>query len=491
MSDALSSETPLNALKARVEAYNGIASIAYKLAAAAGAILTSLYLLTIDFFPQGLTPGEAIFFVFVTLAFGFVYLALLIFGAYSSVWIGHFLTYVTRLLRFRTKKPVAAIWPALRAHVRERRTRRGLLYAINLKIRRFRRAVTRSAEQDRSVVPKETRGPVLGVASFFVFFIMLVSALASGSKPAMELLFCFLLGGFVALSVLANPRHFPDQLKWIRWPIAIFLPLFVIVVLGKPVTLLHVVFHKLGIRTENVSIEVPDADLATFQRISMFVGHPILDCRRTPSGKLLLHGANVLWGGIGSQVLIEFAMASKKEGGWFDRESALLKKASLALDAKDIKIIRATPPLDPCFELPTDMLFETGKYELTAVAKAHLNELATSIRASGVPAELQVRGHSDPRPLAGELAATIGDNQRLSELRANAVAAELMRILNLPKNSIHSEGLGSREFKVKCSLTDALTRYEAEQCNKENRRVEVRVSLSQANDITSKPKPVQ
>lgn len=70
------------------------------------------------------------------------------------------------------------------------------------------------------------------------------------------------------------------------------------------------------------------------------------------------------------------------------------------------------------------------------------------------------------------------DNQKLSEYRAEAIARLLKKNLDDPKVDVRWDGAGSRETRVKCIKEKYTTNYELSQCNKPNRRVEVRVSYT-------------
>ncbi|WP_321930749.1 hypothetical protein [Paraburkholderia guartelaensis] len=45
------------------------------------------YLFEIEFFPTGLTAAEVIFFIFVAMGFGLLYLILITFAAISAIWL--------------------------------------------------------------------------------------------------------------------------------------------------------------------------------------------------------------------------------------------------------------------------------------------------------------------------------------------------------------------------------------------------------------------
>lgn len=484
----MSSTTPVESrtdtTKKWVEAFNGIATLLYKIAAAAGAVITFLYLFSIDFFPQGLTPGEVVFFVFVALAFGILYFVLLLYGAYSSVWIVQLMTYAIRLARFRASPPPAHVWPELRSKIAERRKHSRIwqrsIGSAHGRFRMFRRWASRSASQDFQPLPEALRGPFVAAVSCFVFLIMALSAVLAAIAPMSELLISFLVGGFVLLALL--PRDTKNQLAlptWLRWLLATTLPLVIVVVFAKPTPLLHIVFQGLGIRVTQATIEIPDSEAATFERISELIERPIIDCRKASEGRLLVHGVDVLWNGIGNQVLLAFTVPARADRGLFEREKPPLKQATIRLDASQVLILRTMPPINPCFDLPADMLFETASFNLTDEARHRLDQLVAATKSLGTPSDLLVRGHSDPRPISNELARSLGDNQRLSERRANTVAQLLQDKFSLANEKVRSEGVGSREPKVKCPMLNTMTRYESEQCNRPNRRVEIRVKFGQ------------
>lgn len=470
--------------KTWVEVFNSLATLLYKVAAAAGAVVTFLYLFSIDFFPQGLTPGEVTFFVFVALAFGFLYLVFLLYGAFSAVWIVQAINYSIRLARFRRcSHPAASLWPSLRARIIRLKGRSNCwqrtIGLIRTRTRRVRRWATRCTLQDFQPLPKALREPMLIVGSVFVFLVMALSALVLGFTPLYELLIAFLVGGFIALGLLPKDSNGKQgQSTWLRWALATILPLLIVVVLAKPAPLLHIVFQGLGIRVMQTTVEIPDSESAAFERISELVEHPVIDCRKMPDGRLLVHGADVLWSGIGNQVLIAFTVRPKKDRELFEQEKGPKKQATIRLAADQVHILKTTPTIDPCFDLPTDMLFESGSFKLTSDAQRGLDQLVAAIKPLGTPSELLVRGHSDPRPISNELGRSIGDNQRLSERRAETVAESLRAKFSLTSENVHSEGVGSRDPKVKCPIAEKLTRYESEQCNRPNRRVEIRIKLS-------------
>lgn len=482
-----------DSFKKQIDGYSALASLAYKLAAALGAVITFAYLFSIEFFPTGLTPGEVVFFVFVALAFGFLYVVLLLYGAISAIWFAQAINSGLQQFRFRSKGIVAASDLAkLRKRVADRST---CLLAKKYRsvsggIRGFRRTATRNAIKKHNPLPREVRGAGYFFISIAIFSVMTAVIVLARSSPLAKLTLAFWVGGFIALVVAGAPPgqsketgsigEQPRRSTWFRWAAVLTLPLFIVLAMGPSMSLLHMVFQGLGIRAPNVSIEIPESELGAIERVSDAVGRPLLDCRRAAGGRLLVHNANVLWTGVGNASLVSFVVLTTPSADLLGPDPSELKKVSIRLDTNSVRIIKTKPPLDPCFDLPNDMLFETAKYELTPPAQARLQAVATAIQATGQPIRIVVRGHSDARPIAGPITGRVGDNQRLSELRAEAVAEVLRKLIKVPGLTVTSEGAGSREPKVKCPAEVAGAKYEAEQCNAPNRRVEVRVTYSRS-----------
>lgn len=261
-------------------------------------------------------------------------------------------------------------------------------------------------------------------------------------------------------------------------------PLVILFTFGGGPELVQLVFQRLGIRTLNASVEIPASELDLVERIADAQNRPLLDCRRSSAGdKLLVHHANVLWTEVGSTTDLSFEVYGAPQVRWLAPDPGPLQQATLKLDTASIHILDAKPPLNPCFDLPNDMLFGSASYELKTEAGETLKRLASSIQTDGQPARIVVRGHSDARRISGRMERDIGDNQRLSERRAEAVAEELRTLMKVPGLVITSEGVSSREPKVSCPVGGTTTPYEAQQCNAPNRRVEIRVMYA----ASSKP----
>ncbi|WP_288392138.1 OmpA family protein [uncultured Herbaspirillum sp.] len=469
-------------LKDLGEAYNTVASLFYKIAAAIGAIVVFAYLFEIGFFPAGLTAAEVIFFVFVAMGFGLVYLMLLGFGALSAIWLVNLIVCLRNSIRFRRQRGMKG-W-------------RSWHFPKKWNVRwahRVRFRSTRTSRLNFHPLHPELRGAFYTAISVLSFLFLVSLALTTNASSVKRLIAGIFVGGFIALMFSNGETNRtrktpPKKSYWtstrFRLFLALSLPLVALIPLRGTMDLVHVVFQQLGIRMMNVSVEVPAAERESVQRISDALNRPLLDCHRLSKGdRLLIHHANVLWTSVGNTTYLSFTLENPNRPGWLEPDPKPLQEVMLRIDTSAVHIIEARPPLNPCFDLPNDMLFGTAKYELTPEADTALKAFASSIQADGQVARIIVRGHSDPRRIGGQMERELGDNQRLSERRAEVVAAKLKDLLKIPQLDIAFEGAGSREPKVNCPVGGATTPYEAQQCNAPNRRVEVRIMYA-ANQKT-------
>lgn len=435
------SGTPLGP-KDKAELANQLATLGYKAAAGAGALITFWYLFSIEFFPSGLTPGEALFFIFAAFVFGSLYVIFVVYSAFAALWLARLVNAFCR-------------WAFPGTH---------------------------------SLVPTALQDMASLMTSILVSLVLAVSALAV-NKPKMYSVVCvaILIGFFVLMlastadvdTSVGPPAPPQPGAFWKRWAAIAVLPMVFICMFIGPKFLTDLAFRSMGIRAENVAIELPVSEAGALAKVAEALGRQLVDCKKAGTDKLLVHGTTVLWSKIGEQALVEFSNPSKDEPKWFAPTPPPARSVTLHFDAKSMRVVKSRPLLDPCFELPTDLLFETGRHEITASALPSLRTIVSSVGKGETIFKVHVQGHSDARPLRAKTKdGKVLDNQGLSELRAAAVAEQLRKLIvqNVPA-TITSDGAGSRELKVRCEERKDVTKYEQEQCNRPNRRVEVRVTL--------------
>lgn len=418
--------------KKKLETLSGVMSLIYKAAAAVGALVTFAYLFLIHFFPSGLTPGEVIFFVFIALAFAFIYAVFIGYGAFSALWLAHLITFLFRSPRYRDKKLVAQLFDPIPS-------------SMPLSWRRFRLTITRAALDKKSLVPKFAQGWTLGIASVLAFTLFAIQAYLGNSVRFAEFAWTGLFVGIMVLMLLTadTPSEFSANAKTRIAAIAL-IPLLIIFTYLGPMPFFSVVFRGLGIRAENVAIEMPDSELGNIERISDLIRRPLIDCRRAQPGKILVHDADVLWTGIGDQTLIRLRGYETEKRSVFAAERNNIPEAVFNLETKSLHIIKTKPYIDPCFDLPDNQLFNTGKDELGPEAKLRLKDLADAIVQHRKPVKLAVHGHS----VAGDT-----ESQAFAKRRVTAVAATLKEQIDNPELVVFSDGTGSREGRIEVRVS--------------------------------------
>jgi len=470
-------QTPnrLEGLKLQSESLGTVMSFLYKAAAAVGAGITFSYLMMISFFPSGLTPGEVVFFIFIAFAFLFVYFVAVAYGAFASLWFIQLLIQSSRFVGFSNRQLVEQLFDSVASQPgNDADSRLGNLW------RAIRLSSARARLDDWTIVPKFARGGAAVVASVLTFLAFLEAGIALHSIDFWELFGACLLAGAFAFLFLGAPLAKGSNGRGsllARGMGVVVVPLVLLCMYAGPSALLNIVFERLGIRVANVSIEIPKTESVTVERAAELLNRPLIDCRHPQTDKILVHGVDVLWTGIGDQTYIQFVPSKRPERGLFQTQPPLRPRISTKFDTKSVRIIRAEPRLDPCFEVPADVLFDTLKSDLAAGAQGRIAELGKSISDNGTPAKILVRGHSDARRIAFRGPEQM-DNQLLSEKRAAAVARALRVAIPDQRVEITAEGAGSREQKVDCPDNKLASTYEADQCHRPNRRVEVRITYS-------------
>lgn len=477
------------------EPVNSALNIVYKTAIGVGALATFTYLYLISFFPSGLTPGEVIFFVFVALAFSFIYALIIIFGTYSVVWAVQLFLLAMRALAYTPQHLTTLLFMPPPASVTATSKWKDVRANIRQAWHRCRMTSTRTWFDRPDFRRTGLNGLLHGAMSLFLFWSSVLLAFHADARDLLTFLLSCALSGFLVLSILEAPSRAGKTSRQIalRTLLIVLMPIIIVSLYNNgPRPILDIAFQGMGIQVADVSLELPDTEIGALERVSEIVRHPLIDCRRPQPNKLLVHGAEVLWTGVGEHSLVRFVSDKDIRRAPFDPQPTV-GYATLKFETKSMNIIKSNPRIDPCFDLPSDLLFDTGKHELGSEAKVRIDALATSISNFGHPEKIVVRGHSDPRRITVGPDGKAIDNQILSERRASAIARQLDAQLNSvlkvkPQGEkttgdkpnvpviVHYEGYGSREPKVRCENTKESSRYELDRCNMPNRRVEVRVT---------------
>jgi outer membrane protein OmpA-like peptidoglycan-associated protein len=335
---------------------------------------------------------------------------------------------------------------------------------------------TRARLDNLYAAPASARGWFIGLGSLFVFVYFVVSAIAFDSVPFTELVIATTFAGFVALS-FASVRSESGSLesqraKFIGLALA---PVIILVFYAGPRPLLNMVFQGLGIYVPRVSLELPASELGVVERLSEHIDRPLIDCHRPSPAMILVHGADVLWTGIGDQTVIRFSAIETKPRTLFSPAPAV-RQAQLKFDTKSLRILKTEPRIDPCFTLSSDVLFKNGEPILTTEGGRSLHNLTDTVKGLGRPAKIVVRSHSDVRPYVADSRKGAISDDILSQQRAVAVANGLRSLFDNKTIELVAEAVGSREIRNKCEPDAKSSPYEIAMCSKANRRVEISVA---------------
>lgn len=436
----------------RLENVNHLASLAYKIALAIGTIVVFSYLFSIHFFPSALAPGEVILFVFIALAFSVIYGVLWMYGTVSALWVLQLAIWLWQKSRFRRKKlsafrpwryiqeiaalPTSRWWPRLRW--------------IPKRIRRFRKAATRNSMSPLDNIPAPLRGALPVLLSITVFVVMLRLVLVKGVMVFTLLWIGLFLAGLFTLLILitvrsgrpadAVARSAVRPIVWWQYAFFFFLPLAFVLFYAGPTRLSQLAFEAMGIRIPNVSIEVAEAELGAVERASELIGRPILDCRRTETGRLLLHGADVLWTGIGATSLVRFSLRGPDRSTIFGTEQVVRRETSLRFDSASLRVMSSSPAMDMCFDLTHELGLASRGDELNARMLERLHDAVLTVRGAGVPRSMLVLVLG-----GGQNAAAPDDKDghqlvQQAQLRARRVANAIRQLLPDDNIKIVSEG---------------------------------------------------
>lgn len=437
---------------ARLENVNHLASLAYKIALAIGAIVVFSYLFSIQFFPSALAPGELTLFVFIALAFSFIYGLFWMYGTFSAFWVLQLAIWLRQKCRFRRKK--LSSFPPWRyiqeiAALPTSRWRPRLRW-IPKRIRQFRKDVTRNSMSPLDNIPGPLRGAFPVFFSIIVFIVMLMLVIVKGLMVFTLLLMGFFLAGLFTLWMLiavksgcppdAVARSSLRPVVWWQYPFFFFLPLAIVLLYSGPTRLSQLAFEAMGIRSPNVSIEVAETELGAVERASELIGRPILDCRRAAAGRLLLHGADVLWTGIGTSSLVSFSLRGPDRSTIFGTEHVVRRETSLRFDSASLRVITSSPAIDMCFDLTHDLGLASRGDELNADILERLHDAVLTVRGAGVPRSILVLVQGVGKDVV--LPKDKGGNKfvQQAQLRARVIANAIRKIMPDDNIKIVSEG---------------------------------------------------
>lgn len=227
------------------------------------------------------------------------------------------------------------------------------------------------------------------------------------------------------------------------------------------------VFAQLGVRSMDTAVSLDKANLALVQAAADAAGITLSACRGE-DGAAIVAPVGVLWHATGARSLVQL-----KDG------------VDLEVASAGLKLLRGT--VERCVDIKEGLLFGSASSTFRSKDKDPQavveEELLPQLREIGEKwriKSVKVIGHADPMPLNGE------DNDTLALARAENIKQILKNSTALGLSSAALEpkatSAGSRYPVKQCDTREAVL-YQRE-CNKINRRVEVRFRLESKPDAT-------
>ena len=403
---------------------------AYKLVLLAGILPTAAYLLvSIQFYPPGVTLGDSFFFLMMGLAFGLAYglflfmaivVALLLEALYGGV--GHGWKYVGRGV-------VTFVFLVLLAVL-------AMLF------------------------PMEQWTMLVTAIAGFGFSGYLIALL----KPGLQ--------GFGSAPTAAPTPRFDRSTAMVIWIVALSAPLLLSSVFVRSINE-NVAMTAVGLRSMGVTLKLSEENYDILSSAAGGQYLAALGCN-TASGKpeRLVHGVNLLWHGLGERSLVEIRSAPEP------RLVVELKREGV------FSFRNYQGVIERCLELSGDALFKAGSSILAFDSGEDLAQMIKVIEAGkSTIKEIQVIGHADAFGYRGgaEL------NNKLALDRAEEIKNHIVEFADF--KAVTAEGHGAREPKTLCK--DWPVKATLSECLAVNRRVEVRMKFLSEKEIEQRIKERQ
>lgn len=480
--------------KLKLENMTSVFGLIAKTGAAMGTVSVFVYcFFVVKFFPVGLQVGDTLFFLFVVLGMAIT-------GAFVSGM--GFITLVPWVLKRASAstlphlKQVACVASLLGCSL-------GMLYfARNYWAGQFKLA------EACTLLP--TWGSVGGVVVCALFYFLITWFLSSGLTNAVGLLLPWLAVSLV-VSLLMSPLESKVALMW---ALAILaggammaigisaldkagkgahgaLPGLLILaaammmpfVLGEGGKMLGFVFSGVGIRSDQATLVVNQANLNTLQAAADAKGLALYSCR-VEEDSHVVSKVGILWHGIGQRSYVALqgmqAQASAKD------KTPEADQVKVELDSAGVKKVEGTYE-QSCIELRRVIYFDSGKATLTsaqwAVAQPVVRRFLSSYAAEETKdtnadknkVSLVVTGFADPMADAGKGNAMLA-RQRACTVYQNVRTDEKNEKLQINKNLqiLIDSRIGSND--AACDGKNNAAGQRA--CHEKDRRVELQLVSS-------------
>lgn len=225
---------------------------------------------------------------------------------------------------------------------------------------------------------------------------------------------------------------------------------------------------RLGIYTDRVAVIASEEEFRAINATAQRLEVPVFGCRVDGTDEHMVTGVRLWWHGIGDRTLIGIPDSEKP-----DRDIARIE-----LKRDGVRIIRleGDTSIVGCFAFAQAVWFDRLSDGLTKEGNDDLNKFASKVSGSAKAGRLRVSevvvtGHADRTPV---LLAT-DNNMELSRRRAKSVASVLKAAWGLDTDHVHVAAVGSRDSTTPCPA--ALGRAAMSDCLSPDRRVDIRVVL--------------
>jgi OmpA-OmpF porin, OOP family len=429
-----------NLRKARLEKVKSTAALLLSACVALGVFTVFCYCAyQAHFFPSGLNVGDTLFFVFVALGFGAIYL----------MWL-----FVGYLAVRGTVSPFA--W---------RRARRRLDKGLKVEV--------------------SDSGPdaiYFAVAAVFAYCGLFAVAWVSSTpedrwRQVIAGMLPPLIGGWSFWFLLDSRSMQPGrtalrgqklaQFKAIILVVGLVAPLFFALTITAAIQ--RAALTNLGVYADRAAIIASGDDFKSINATAQRLDIPVFSCSIDGTDEHMISGVRVWWNGIGDRTLIGFP----------DPAAPGKDVVRIELKRDGVRVVRLMKdsPTVGCLPFAQASWFERFNDSLTQDGKKDLTQFASKVEKRAQAAHLYIEGvavigHADRMPVMSRT----DDNLKLSERRASNVAASLQEAWTLEDSQVHVTGVGSKDSATPCATT--LDGAAMSDCLSPDRRVDVRVVLA-------------
>lgn len=427
--------------------------IGYKLILLAGIWPTVGYLIvSIHFYPTGLTIGDSFFFLMVGVAFGLVYLFLLLYFSVLALVLEPIFKGPAKWKRWGQRISVVIVFLAIPISLfvfadQERAIAlSGALVGFGVS------GLTVVILKHRMMAPSTAASPAPSPPPT-------PSPSSSSSPPPTP-------APQAALSPLWSDAA-QKGLNVFLWCLVLFAPVLLASLFLQRINE-NIAMKSVGLRSMDVTIKLSEENYSILSSAAGGQYLAALGCNTSSGGpERLVHGVNLLWHGIGERSLVEIRS---------DQEPRLV----VELKRDGIFFFRNYKGvIERCLELSGDALFKHGSSILASDDGGDLSDMLEVIEKNRDKIkEIQVIGHADAFGYRGgaEL------NNKLALDRAIEIKNHIIEFAHF--SEVTAVGHGAREPRTLCK--DWPVKETISECLAINRRVELRMKFWSEKELQAK-----